>query len=284
MVMYLRVKKDSVTSILLFIFNVFLVERGVYSVPLRKIFRLLEPFQKSETSIRMGLSRGVQNGLFVNEKQGQEVYYRLTDQAMQSFEYWQKTMVRFKVRIKLQQANWNRTWSIVLLDLTHQNNPDDNVQQFADALERLGFGSLNKGQWLSPYDFSGDVIKLADKYFLKKELIVFAGNLQNHKPESIVFEIWPVLELAHRYKKYLTRMEKEADALNTQPGAGQSMPFLYLYGSELFEIIQDDPQLPLELLPADWLGPKVAGAFWEIRERLLPDVNNFIDGVLAFST
>jgi len=124
------------------------VERGINTVPLKKIFRLLEPFQKSETSIRMGLSRGVQNGLFVNEKQGQEVYYRLTDKAVQSFEYWQKTLARFQKRINMQYANWDGVWSIVLLDLPSRNKPADSLEQFTQSLEQLGYGSLNKGQWI----------------------------------------------------------------------------------------------------------------------------------------
>jgi len=228
----------------------------------------------------MGLSRGVQNGLFINEKQGQEVYYRLTVEALHSFKYWQQTLARFQDRIKMQHTSWNGHWSVLLLDLTPRNNHTENIQQFTDALERLGYGSLNKGQWISAYDFSDNVIKLADKYGLEKEVTIFFGKLQNHKPERIILKVWPVLDLAKRYTKYIDRMEKETDALYTQPGAGQIMSFLYLYGSELFEMIQDDPQLPLELLPAGWPGPKAARTFWEIRERVLPDVNNFIDGVL----
>lgn len=277
--MYLRVKKDSVTSILLFIFNVFLVERGINSVPLIKIFRLLEPFQKSETSIRMGLSRGVQNGLFANEKQGQEVYYRLTDAAVQSFDYWQKTLDRFQERINMQYANWNGAWSIVLLDLPSRNKPADYIEQFTQSLEQLGYGSLNKGQWISPYNFSADVIGLADKYVLKKEIFIFQGNLQNKKPETVASEVWPIQELTHKYINYAHKL-KSAGKLNAAPNSGQILTFLYLYGSELFEIIQDDPQLPMELLPVDWLGPKAARAFGEIRRQVLPEANSFIDEIV----
>lgn len=278
--MYIRTKKDSVTSILLFIFNVFLVEREINTVPLKKIFRLLEPFQKSETSIRMGLSRGVQNGLFVNEKQGQEVYYRLTDKAVQSFAYWQKTLARFQKRINKQYANWDGSWSIVLLDLSSRNKPADSMEQFTQSLEQLGFGNLNKGQWISPYNLSADVIELADKYVLKKEISIFHGHLQDKKPENVVYAVWPVQELANKYKKYADKMKKSASELNATPNSGQIMPFLYLYGSELFEIIQDDPQLPMELLPFDWLVPKVTQAFGEIRKQMLPLANSFIDEIM----
>lgn len=280
--MYLRIKKDSVTSILLFIFNVFLVERGICSVPLKKIFMLLEPFQKNETAIRMGLSRGVSNGLFVNEKQGQEVYYRLTDEAVRSFDYWQKTLARFQERIKMQYAKWDGAWSIVLLDLPPRSKPVDSIEQFTQSLKQLGYGSLNKGQWISPYNYYDDVTGLADKYVLNKEILIFHGKLQNKNPEYVVSEVWPVQELADKYKKYAGRVQKSAGKLNVdEHNSGQILTFLYLYGSELFEIIQDDPQLPLELLPDDWLGPEAARYFGEIRDQLLPGANNFIDKIVV---
>ena len=279
--MYLRVKKDSVTSILLFIFNVFLVERGIYSVPLKKIFILLEPFHKSETSIRMGLSRGVQNGLFVNEREGPEVYYRLTDDAGQSFDYWHKTLARFQNRIKLQFADWDQAWNIIWLNLSPLNKSDGNIEKFMESLEQLGYGSLTKEQWISPYDLSGEVIELAEKLDLKKGLFIFHGELKNKKPAAIVSEVWPVRELAKRYSKYADQMQEAVGQLNAESNFfGQALTFLYLYGSGIFEIIQDDPQLPLELLPADWQGPKVTRSFWEIREKVLPEVNSYIDEIL----
>ncbi len=278
--MYLRVKKDSVTSILLFIFNVFLLERGVTSVPLKKIFKLLEPFEKSETSIRMGLSRGVQKGLFVNEKQGPDVYYRLTGKAIQSFDYWQRILARFQSRIKLQNKDWDGNWNIVLFNSLNLKKSVSDIDQFTGALEQIGYGSLSKGQWVSPYDFSGDVQKLAEKLGLKNELFLIQGILQNKKPETIVSEIWPVHKLAKRYKKYEQLMHEWVDKLNSESNLGSVLTFLYLFGSELFEIIQDDPQLPVELLPSDWQGPQVACGFWEIREQVLPGAKNFLSQIL----
>lgn len=277
--MYIRVKKDSVTSIILFICNVFLVERDINSIPLKKIFKLLEPFDKSETSIRMGLSRGVQNGLFVNEKRGQEVYYRLTKEAMQSFDYWHKTLTRFQERVKIQYANWDGHWSIVLLLLPSRKKPLDVIECFAELLGQLGYAAFNKNQWVSPYDFSKEITEMAQEQALIKDLVMFHGSLKNKEPKEIASELWPVKKLALRYKKYVTDVKKSAGKLDLE-SPGDILTFLYLHGAELFEIIQDDPQLPLELLPHDWHGPAAAQIFREIRQQILPKANIFIDQVL----
>jgi len=278
--MYLRVKKDSVTSILLFIFNVFLVERRIYSVPLKKIFRLLEPFHRSETSIRMGLSRGLQNGLFINERQEQEVFYRLTDEAVISFNYWQKTINRYMDKIKIQQANWNRSWSIILGNQHFTQKGVGNIEQFNASLVELGYGSLNKGHWISPYDESSEVIKLADSNSFRENILIFYGTLRDKSPNSLATEVWPINELAIKYKKYAFEMQESAYKLNSKLDPEHVLTFLYLYGSELFDIIQDDPQLPLEILPNEWPGLKAARDFWEIRQRVLPQANSFIDIII----
>lgn len=281
MYQYLRVKKDSVTSILLFIFNVFLVERGIDSIPLKKIFPLLGPFEKNETAIRMGLSRGVQNGLFVNEKHGQEVWYRLTEQALQSFLYWQTTMTRFREKTAKQRAGWDGNWSIAVVDIPPRNKPEVDIEEFARALEQLGWAGLNKGQWISPYDLSRDTMEVGENHHLKNRLFIFRGRLENMAPEKAADRFWPIRELEKKYTGFLENVNVSAQKLKAGKDPGRVLPFLHYSGMELFEIIQDDPQLPLELLPEGWPGEKAARTFWEIREQVLPEANRFIDQILG---
>lgn len=164
--MYLTVKKkDSVTSILLFIFNVFLVERGISEVPLKKIFSILDPFAKNETAIRMGLSRGVQNGLLVSEKRGNTVYYRITDGAVRSFDHWQNTLAQFRAGIPLQLSGWDREWSILCLDTAGDRKSPG---EFTEYLRQLGYGGLSSSLWISPYDLSARTGELAKRYKVEK--------------------------------------------------------------------------------------------------------------------
>jgi len=277
--MYLSFKKkDSVTSILLFIFNVFLVERDTRSIPLKKVFALLEPFQKSETAIRMGLSRGVQSGLLVNYRKGGEVYYRLTDEAVRGFEYWQSTLARFRERIKLQTSAWDGQWSIVAAAGRDKRLGDD----LADRLMPLGYGCLDKDLWVSPYDLNHQVTECSLANGLAKSLYLFRGRLEgNRSPADIVSATWPVEELAQRYDLLAKNLNEALKVLNAQQTDGSGLPFLHFYGLEVFELIQADPQLPLELLPGGWPGLPVTRTFWEAREKIMPAANQFINRVIA---
>lgn len=276
--MYLSFKKkDSVTSILLFLFNVFLVERDTRSIPLKKVFVLLEPFKKSETAIRMGLSRGVQGGLLVNYRESGEVYYRLTDEAVRGFEYWQSTLARFKERIKLQTSVWEGQWSIVAAAGRDKRLADE----LADRLVQLGYGNLDKNLWVSPYDLNHQVTEFALDKGLEKSLYLFRGRLEgNRPPADIVSATWPVEELAQRYDLLTKKMTRALMKLSVQQAEGSGLPFLHFYGLEVFELIQADPQLPLKLLPVDWPGLTVTRTFWEAREKIIPAAKIFIDSVI----
>jgi len=274
--MYLKKRKsDSITSILLFVFNVFLTEKNIIELPLKKILILLEPFQKNETAIRMGLSRGVKNGLLVNIKKENEVYYQLTQQAIESLKHWGVTMHTFQQRIPLQQAAWNGKWSIAFFKVSC---PDE----LAHALKSLGYGNWNRQMWMSPYDFSSEISFLATKYGIGNSSYQFQGELTGAlKQGDLVTEVWPVKDLNKKYAKFITDLNIAAEEFDKGAFQGGGvLPFLHLHGLKLFEIIQDDPQLPLQLLSPGWPGIRASQQFMATREELLHIANSYINEVL----
>jgi len=278
--MYLSLKKkDSVTSILLFIFNVFLVEQGIYAIPLKKIFRILEPFHKNESAIRMGLSRGVQNGMLVSQKQGNEVYYLITDEAARGVKYWQETLASFNSKVSLQLSGWNGEWSLLYVDFSGAKG---SFGGFVDSIRKFGFGSMGNNLWVSPYDFTGEIEVLAQKHRLEK-YYQFRGKVAgNSMPEAVVSNVWPIKDLAERYSGFIKTIKEAAGKLDIDSyDGGGGLPFLHTHGQDFFEIIQDDPQLPIKILPPDWPGLQAAKLFLEIRGRVLPKASNYISRLLS---
>lgn len=278
--MYLTIKrKDSVSSILLFFFNVFLVERGIVEIPLKKIFRLLEPFQKNETAIRMGLSREIQNGQLVNVKHGNEIFYRITDSVIEGFKHWMKTMDFNREKIDLQLADWDGTWSVMALE---DQAAKKEGAEFFESLNQWSFGCFNKSMWISPYHFPAEMKTLLDKFITNHEYTLFASRLAGSgKPETLVRKIWPVGELALRYRQFLDQISESTDqADHGLFKDGGELPALYRFGLDYFEIIQDDPRLPLKILPPDWPGLEAVQSFNRLREKLLPGARKFVNGIL----
>lgn len=215
-----------------------------------------------------------------DEKQGNEVYYRITDVAVQGVRYWQETLRLFRDRIPLQTGDWDGVWS--LLHIVPAGDKKD-TNEFTGAVRQAGYGSLGGSLWISPHDLTGLVRDLAEKYGVAGGVCQFRGRMAGDVDAAdIATRVWPVEILAQRYRSYGQLLGEEAVPLDSDSfDGGGGLPFLHRYGLDLFEIIQDDPQLPLKLLPSGWPGLQAAGAFLGLRESILPKANGFISQVLA---
>lgn len=273
-------RKDSVTSILLFLFNVFLVDRGITSLPLKKIFQLLEPFQKNETAIRMGLSRELQNGVLINRREAGEVVYGLTEIALAGFKYWMKTMGLNQQKTQLQYQKWDGWWRLLFISKEAEIKSDND--NFYDLLKQFGFGSLNRNVWLSPYNYREEIIRLAPESNGGPKLYFFESRFADEKSgKDLASEVWPIVKLNESYRQFLALIQEQAKTSDYNAHRGEGgLPLLHRIGLEFFEIVREDPHLPKELLPEDWLGFKAALVFKNLREEILPLANQFISHVL----
>jgi len=268
-------RKDSVSSILMFIFNIFLSAQNITSVPLKKIFPILSPFAKSETAIRMGLSRAVQNGLLSNRRHNGEVYYDLTASGQQALEEWRETLTAYHNNIDRQLADWNGQWTIIISN-NYSTGHDEWLAQ-SGGLARNHYGHWGKNIWLSPYPVN----------FILRDtpsplLIMEAHPVQTLSNQELAAMVWPVTDLADQYQIYLQTLEQAAaDLLADLPTAFTALPFLHTYGSQLFSLIQQDSQLPIEVLPENWGGIKAYQTFQSIRQKVLPVASEYISNILA---
>ncbi len=271
--MYLQIKKtDSVTSILMFLFNVFLTPMGIKEITIKNILQMLKPFDKSETSIRMGLSRGVRNGVLTKVKRQGEVFYMITSSAEEYFSYWWETMQQFHARIPRQYNNWDKMWT-----LAHVRG--DSIEEIIALLKKQGFGSLNRNLWISPYDITAQTIDGTGK--LTEEMYLFRSKLTKPNCGEMIRVIWNPEKINGSYEKYVNELEKAASDLDsTSVNQGQSLPVLHLFGIRLFGIIQEDAQLPMEILPKDWMGIEAAERFEKIRGKYLPGAVSYIKQII----
>ncbi len=268
-------KADSVTSILLFLFNGFLRAQGIQELPVKKILKLLEPFGKSETSIRMGLSRGVRNGLLVNSKRQGEVFYAITSAATDSFKHWWQVMQRFQNRAEMQRSAWDGQWTLVHVK-------EDTTAEFLTELKTLQFGNLSKNLYISPYNLTQQVFDLENKLSLNKLVFVFRSVLDNNlEPGKMVNEVWRTEPMNQRYQSFIAELNNTCGQVSSIDNLGQGLPILHQYGLRMFDIIEDDPQLPLELLPPGWEGIKAYFRFQEIRGQYLPGATQYVHEVIS---
>lgn len=271
-------KKDSVTSILLFIFNIYLFPKGRNSIRLNSVLKVLEAFEKNETAIRMGLSRAVQNQLVSRSKDQGEVIYQLTEIGKSMICNWWATIKDYQAKLALQKQPWDRVWHLVIFSFPNaKQNKRDELTKF---LQSLGYGILNKGVWISPYDFSKEISQKVGSLQISEYIhLLSAQPEKEQKDSSIESSVWEISLFRQRYEALMHKIDL-AQGIAEELTAAQTLPILHELGLEVMEVISEDPQLPLEIL-GSWPAMDCVKKFMTLRERLISRGEAFIEEILT---
>ncbi|AHF08469.1 transcriptional regulator [Desulfitobacterium metallireducens] len=271
-------KKDSVTSILLFIFNIYFFPKGHNSIRLKSVFKVFEAFEKNETAIRMGLSRAVQNQLVSRTKDQGEVIYQLTEIGKSMIYNWWATIKDYRAKLSLQKQPWDRVWHLVIFSFPNaKQNERDELTKF---LQSLGYGILNKGVWISPYDFSKEISQKVGSLQISEYIhLLSAQPEKEQKSSSIESSVWEISLFRQRYEALIIKIDL-AQGKAEKLTAAQTLPILHELGLEFMKVISEDPLLPLEIL-GSWPAMDCVKKFMTLRERLIPIGEAFIEEILT---
>lgn len=267
-------KRDSVVSIVLFLFNIFGEHTGRKAIRLEHLIKSMSYFEKNETATRMGLSRMVKSGILVNEKEGNDVYYRLTGKGIQNLKKWNLGVARFRDRYALRKKPWDSNW--YLLSLLKNKGSTEETLSISDELLALGLRQLNKDLWISPYRFYEEIRSLLDN---KLDYLEIAGKVvSNNKKLDITEDIFQINEIRTQYEKFLKLAADIRKELVQISDLGGHLPLLFHLGWNFYDIAVNDPALPEDLL-SDWIGDKAVSEMQELRNLLYKKTAEYFDSL-----
>jgi len=156
------------------------------------------------------------------------------------------------------QPKWSGSLWLITYDVAEKRKKDrEALRRF---LKDQGYGKLQDSVYVAPFDPTRLVRKEIEKRQFKGEVIVSKMGVGGHIGEMTVFElIAKVYDLESVSNKYMEYIQKVSAGFYPKDA-----PFLFL---EYLAALKLDPQLPVELLPADWPGKK---AFELTKKKLLP--------------
>ena len=268
-------KKDSVTSIILFVFNIYGEYFGQHSISLSNLISFMQPFDKNETSTRMGLSRMVKAGILMNIKKNGQVFYRLTEYGLENINIWNDGISRFFGRYRKRNKGWDNNWyCLVLLDF---NRSDKESQVVLDELNEIGLREVNKNIWISPYVISKEVRDLISINCIKCLEVVDGGLYLNFPLGELLENTFKVETVRERYLEFLNLMgEIGKETEDIKSNDGHYLPLLFRLGWNFYDIAVSDPVLPKELLES-WEGDKVVEEFRLLRAKLFEKVTEYFN-------
>src|SRR5512139_128616 len=224
------------------------------------LLSLLELLGVSERAARSTLSRMVRKGWLKPRREGRHSLYTLTPKG-------QRLLAEGGQRIfEPRQRDWDGRWHLVVYSLPERKRKlRDDLRK---RLTWLGFGRAAPGSWISPHDRQAEIEELLSDLNVHDYVHYFSDvRLAIGSDQDIVEACWDLKSLNRRYARFVGKWEPAYEKLARGECLSPAQCFVQRFWitNEHSEFPRLDPNLPDDLLPADWPGDKAAGIFNEYR-------------------
>jgi len=259
-------------SLVFDLFGDYLRYRGG-SVRLRALVALLDCFDVPEATTRVAVARLRKEGWLAAERQGRETVYSLTDTAWQMLDEGRE-------RIFARAAGpWDGTWHMVIYQVPETSRATR--EQLRKKLAWLGFGPLSPAVWLSPHQrteqvhtaFADDPAVTIDVFRSRS-----AGTAADRE---IAARAWDLPEIDREYTRFLDVYQPRLPGYRSgEPGGTRALVERMTLVHDYRHFPFRDPDLPHELLPANWHGRVAHEVFLEAHSQLRHPAETCVDALL----
>ncbi|SFK52944.1 PaaX family transcriptional regulator [Geodermatophilus ruber] len=243
-------------NLLLTLFGAHLLGRPVLLAG-TSIIEAMQRVGVSPHATRSAVARMVKKGRLVSQRRGRPVYYGLTARSREVLhdayvQIWRTGAVN---------RHWDGRWTLLSFTL-----PESWQRQRHELRTRLiwaGFGPLQGGLWIAPS--AVDVDRLLSGLEAAEHVRPFVA--QPHAGLDVagmVRDVWDIPHLAHKYERFVERWDGgAADRSHTDP-LGRQLALQ----EEWRLALREDPQLPVELLPAPWPAERAQQLFHRLHAEI----------------
>jgi phenylacetic acid degradation operon negative regulatory protein len=233
-------------------------------LPSAALVELLAEFDISTPSARAALNRLTKRKLLISAKRGRNTYYGLSASATPLIEQTLKRIVTFGAR---DGRPWDGVWTIVAFSVPEAQR--DVRHSIRTNLHLLGFAALYDGLWCSPWDDRDGALAMlsdvgADWSTVMRAQIDARSTVQ-------AMSAWDLDAVKQRYREFEEEFSPMLnDARRGALTASQALVARTKVMDGWRKLVLLEPDLPAELLPADWPRASIRDFFLELYESLAP--------------
>lgn len=202
------------------------------------LIKLTGDFGIRESTVRVALTRMVGAGDLVRSEDG----YRLSDRLL-ARQRRQDDAINPRLRA------WDGAWTTVVI--TSVGTDARTRAALRNTLHHKRFAELREGLWMRPdnvaVDLGGDVVER-----------VRILQARDEHPGDLARQLWDLPGWAAAGHQLLTDMAQAGD-----------VPGRFVLAASMVRHLLTDPVLPDELLPADWPGAQLRGAYQAFAAELV---------------
>lgn len=251
---------------------------GVEKILTGDLLYLMNLLGVSEKGVRSTLSRMTQKGWLAAEKNGRRSQYSLTEQGRSLLLHGQRRI--FEPIMK----DWDGQWQMLVYSLPEKLRSTRHTLR--TQLSWLGFGSLAPGIWISPHDRKDELENLISELGISECVEIFSSvHLGPSSPQTLVEQCWDLPSIASQYKAFINRFQAEYQVHKKNGDQSPSREEAFIRRFWLTHSFQSiplkDPNLPVKLLPKDWIGIRARELFDDYHTMLGNKASQFVNDVLA---
>ncbi len=218
------------------------------TVWLGSLIAAMQDFGVNERLVRTSVFRLVQDGWLQSRQIGRRSYYSLTEEGRERFE--QATQKIYGQPA----AAWDGEWTTVLMTVVEPATKD----LVRKELGWIGFGSLSPNVLAHPAPDMAVLDLALERLGLGDDLVVMTGRTVRNESgmRALVRDSWNLADIDERYASFVGRFRPVLKAYGKDANVLPKSAFLVrtLLIQEYRKALLRDPQLPAELLPANWHG------------------------------
>jgi phenylacetic acid degradation operon negative regulatory protein len=212
-------------------------------------------------TVRSCMRRLTTEGLFVREGEGRDAIFRATPTGTSVLDVTQQRHLLAYAQDAAGRG-WDRRWRLVSFAIPEAMRTARDA--FRDHLLALGGASVQPGLYVSPHRWHDELQSEVDRLGIAQHVSTFTTDdlriAGETDPRAIAARLWPLDEVAERYRQFIDTYQSVPDELLAMRKRGQRLSehdflpgvlHLAIRFNSCFEL---DPLLPPELLPRPWPG------------------------------
>lgn len=248
------------------------------TVWLGSFIKLVESLGLNPRMVRTSVFRLSKEKWLVSEQIGRRSYYSLTATGRRRFEHAYRRIYDDPRR------QWDGGWQVVITT----GGTLSSAQRDSLRRELLweGFGVIAPGVLAHPYASEESLLDILQGTGTHDKVVVIQGRtlgaLSSRPLQGLVRECWNLDVIAENYKRFSDRFRPIARAAKAAQDLDPEQAFCVrsLLIHEFRRVQLRDPQLPRQLLPADWPGDTARQICSELYLLTKPQAEHHLGKVL----
>jgi phenylacetic acid degradation operon negative regulatory protein len=245
------------------------------------LIRLLADLGVDEPAVRSAISRLKRRGILLPRRHEGAAGYQLSAEALAILRDGDARIFR---RGRAMPADG---WLLAVFSVPETERHRRHVLR--SELARLGFGMVAPGVWIVPAHPGDTTAETLRRLELDSYADLFhADHLAFGDPAGKIRRWWDLDELERRYESFLRTHEpamRRWEHIKDQSGpAGTQVEAFADYVRVLTDwrrLPYQDPGLPAELLPEDWIGIRAAEEFFALRSLLEEPARAYVQQIVS---